>query len=102
MLIKRQGITHILIHHMPSNGALLLRELRKFGLNIPVFASLLSCTEDMVKLAGKASKNYIGAYGFSSWYDDTPGMKRVREITLKYRPGTDKPWRNKFYTGGWV
>ena len=102
MSMKRQGITHILIHHMVANAALLLRELRKFGLKTPVFADLLSCSEDTVKLAGEASKNYISAIGFSSWYDDTPGMKKVREIALRYHPGTDKPWRSKYYTAGWV
>lgn len=100
--IKRKGFTHIFIHHMVSNGALLLRELKKFGLVIPVFADLLSCSDDVVKLAGESSKNYIGTHAFSSWYDESPGMKKVREITLKYCPGTDKPWRNKYYTLGWV
>ncbi|MDY7031396.1 MAG: ABC transporter substrate-binding protein [Thermodesulfobacteriota bacterium] len=100
--IKRKGITHILIHHMVANGALLLRELKKFGMNTPVYADLLSCSDDVVKLAGDSSKNYIGAHAFSSWYDDTPGMKEVREVTLKYNPGTDKPWRSKYYTLGWV
>lgn len=100
--IKRNGITHILVHHAVAGGSLLLRDLRKFGLNTPVFGTLLTCSEDTVRLAGDASKNYIGAHGFSSWYDDAPGMKKVREITLKYRPGTDKPWRSKFYTCGWV
>ena len=102
MSIKRKGITHILVHHSVSGAALLLRELRKFGLKTPVFADLLSCSEDTVKLAGEASKNYIGAHGVSSWYDDLPGMKNVREVTLKYNPGTDKPWRSKYYTAGWI
>jgi branched-chain amino acid transport system substrate-binding protein len=102
MSLKRKGITHILLHHSGDNAALLLRELKKFGLKTPVFADLLSCSEDTVKLAGKASENYIGAHGVSSWYDDTPGMKKVREITLKYRPDTDKPWRSKYYTVGWI
>ncbi|MDY7031135.1 MAG: ABC transporter substrate-binding protein [Thermodesulfobacteriota bacterium] len=102
MSMKREGITHIFVHYPPTVAALLLRELRKFGIKIPVFGSLMSCSEDTVKLGGKASKNYIGAMGMSSWYDDTPGMEKVREITLKYHPGTDKPWRSKFYTGGWV
>ena len=100
--MKRKGITHILVHHSAPGAVVLLRELKKFGLDIPVFASLLSCAEDTVKLAGDASKNYIGAHGFSSWYDDNPGMKKVRDITLKYRPGTDIPWRTKMYTGSWV
>ena len=102
MSIKRKGITHVLIHHMVANTALFLRELRKFRMKIPVFADLLSCSEDTIKLAGEASKNFISAIGFSSWYDDTPGMKIVREIALKYHPGTDKPWRSKYYTAGWI
>ena len=102
MSIKRQKITHILIHHMVANVGLFLRELKKFGLNTPVYADLLSCSEDTIKLAGEASKNYISAIGFSSWYDETPGMQKLRKITLKYHPGTDKPWRSKYYTAGWV
>ncbi|MDY7034189.1 MAG: ABC transporter substrate-binding protein [Thermodesulfobacteriota bacterium] len=102
MSIKRKGITHILIHHMVANGALLLRELRKFGMSIPVYADLLSCSDDVVKLAGDSAKDYIGTHAFSSWYDDTPGMQELREITLKYHPGTEKPWRSKYYTFGWV
>jgi len=100
--IKQKGITHILIHHSAPGAAVLLRELKKFGLDIPMFASCLSCSEDTVKLAGDASKKYIGAHGYSSWYDDNPGMKKVRDITLKYCPGTEIPWRTKMYTGSWV
>ncbi|MDY6969548.1 MAG: ABC transporter substrate-binding protein [Spirochaetota bacterium] len=102
MTMKRKGVTHILLHHSVSAGALLLRELRKFGLKTPVFASLLSCSEDTVKLAGESSKSYIGSHAMSSWYDDTPGMKKLRKITLKLQPGTEKPWRSKYYTAGWL
>ena len=102
LTIKRKKITHILMHHSVSGASLLLRELKKFGLNTPVFADVLSCSEDTVKLAGSASKNYTGAHGFSSWYDDNPAMKKVREVTLKYHPGTETPWRSKYYTVGWL
>ncbi|MDY7032321.1 MAG: ABC transporter substrate-binding protein, partial [Thermodesulfobacteriota bacterium] len=100
--MKRKGITHILVHHPAPGAAVLLRELKKFGLDIPVFADLLSCSEDLVKLAGDASKNYVGAHSFSSWYNESPGMKKLRKVTLKYNPGTDKPWRTKNYVGSWV
>lgn len=100
--MKQKGITIVIIHHSAPGAAVLLRELKKFGLNIPVFASLLSCSEDTIKLAGEASENFVGAHGYSSWYDDTPGMKKLREATLKYSPGTEKPWRTKMYTGSWV
>ncbi|MDY6968511.1 MAG: ABC transporter substrate-binding protein [Spirochaetota bacterium] len=100
--MKQKHITHVLVHHSAPGAAVLLRELRKFRMNIPVYSSLLACTEDTVKLAGVAAKRFIGAHGFSSWYDDTPGMKELRKITLKYCPGTEEPWRTKSYTGSWV
>ena len=100
--MKRNGITHVLVHHSAPGAAVLLRELKKFGLSLPVLSDLLSCTEDTVKLAGAASKDFTGTHGFSSWYDDTPGMKSVRETTLKFNPGSDKPWRTKSYMGSWV
>ena len=100
--LRRKRVTHIIVHHSVSGAALLLRELRKFGLNLPVFTDLLACSEDTVKLAGESSKNFIGAIGFSSWYDDTPAMKKIREITLEYEPGTEKPYRSKYYTAAWL
>ena len=38
----------------------------------------------------------------SSWYDEGPGIEKMRQITLKYEPGTEKPFRGKTYTYGWV
>ncbi|MDY7030882.1 MAG: ABC transporter substrate-binding protein [Thermodesulfobacteriota bacterium] len=100
--MKRKGITHIIVHHSGRGTAVLLRELMKFGLNVPVFGDMITCKEDMVRLSGNASKNYSGVSAFSSWYDDNPGMKKVREITLRYRPGTETPWRGKDYCIGWL
>ena len=51
--------------------------------------------------AKKGAEGYIAAHTLSSWYDDTPGMAELRKITLKYKPGTEKPYRSKFYTQGW-
>ena len=102
MSMKRSGVTHVIIHHTSQGAILLLREQRKFGLNIPIFGTSPTCAEETVRIAGKASKNYIGAHLYSSWYDETPGMANLRKITIGYHPGTEKPPRSKQYTGGWV
>jgi branched-chain amino acid transport system substrate-binding protein len=102
MSIKKNKPTHILIHHGAPGTVALLRDLRKFGLNTPVYGNILSCTEDIVRMGGSASKNYIGAHPFSSWYDDGKGVEEMRRITLKYKPGTEMPYRNKLYTAGWI
>lgn len=43
-----------------------------------------------------------GVNGFDSWYDDSLEMANLREITLRYHPGSEKPYRLKLYTQGWV
>ena len=100
--MKRFKMNYVLVHHAIPVTAVVLRDLKKFGLNIPVFGTFPNCTEDTIRIAGKASLNYSGAHSFSSWYDESPGMKEVRKITLNYHPGTEKPYRSKNYAVGWV
>ncbi|MBI4621398.1 MAG: ABC transporter substrate-binding protein [Desulfobacterales bacterium] len=102
MSIKRNNPTHILIHHGSPGTVALLRDLRKFGLNTPVYGDMITCTEDTVRMGGSASKNYIGAHPVSSWYDDGKDVEEMRRITLKYKPGTEMPYRNKIHTLGWI
>ena len=100
--IKRKKPTQIIIHHGSPGAVALLRDMRKFGLDIPVFGTMISCMEDTVRMGGNSAKNYIGAHVVGSWYEDFPGLQKMREITLKYKPGTEKPYRSKLYTLGWL
>ena len=102
MSIRRNKSNFVVIHHASSATAALLRDLKKLGINIPVFGDAINCTEDMVRMAGSAAKNYIGAHLASSWYEDFEGVDRLRKITLKYNPGTEKPCRTKIYTVAWL
>ena len=102
MSIKRKKPTHILIHHGAPGTALLLRDLQKFGMNTPVYGTTIALTEDTVRMAGSASRNCIGSLPFSPWYGDMEGPRKMREIILKYKPGTEKPYRSMVYTAGWV
>ncbi|KAF0117295.1 MAG: branched-chain amino acid transport system substrate-binding protein [bacterium] len=56
----------------------------------------------MIGLAGSAAKDFFGVHPYSSWYDDNPGTAEMRKITLGYHPGTEKPYRSKNYSAGWV
>ncbi|MDY7033703.1 MAG: ABC transporter substrate-binding protein [Thermodesulfobacteriota bacterium] len=102
MSIKRRKPTHIVMHHASVGTVALMRDLKKFGVNVPVYGTMPTCTEDTVRMGGDASKNYVGVHGFSSWYDDFQGVKDMRKITLKYKPGTEQPVRSKLYTAGWI
>lgn len=102
MSIKRKKPTHIVIHHGAPGTIALLRDMKKFNLGIPVYGTLITCIEDTVRMAGNSSKNYIGAQIVSSWHEDYPGINKMREVTLKYHPGTETANRTKMYTLGWL
>ena len=100
--MKRAGVTHILIHHVAPGAAAVLKDMKKFDLDVPMFGTSATCTEDVIRIAGDASRNYFGASPYSSWYEKSPGMAKVRKISLKYNPGAEKSYSIKSYSMGWV
>ncbi|MDY6969361.1 MAG: ABC transporter substrate-binding protein [Spirochaetota bacterium] len=103
MNLKRAKVDYIIIcGSLPQPTIVLLRELKKFGLKSPLFGSWATCNEDVITMSGDASKLFYAVSAMSSWYDDGPAVERMRKITLRYAPGTEKPYRGKTYTYGWV
>lgn len=100
--LKRAKVTHVIFHHATSGAVLFLKTVEKFGVNLPYFGTTGCTLEDTVKGAGKASKNFLGFCSFSSWYEDTPGTKKMTEISNKYNPNTLNLHGNKFYSIGWL
>ena len=98
--LKRKKVSHVLLFQLVSGATCFMREARKFKLDIPFFGTGWTCSEDTIKISGQAAKNYFGVHAYSSWYDDTPGMARLREITLKINP--KKKDYTKNYTKGWL
>ena len=101
--IKRAKVDYIVMGgSIVQNCNVLLRGLKKYRLSLPVFGSYATCTENLVEVAGKAAKNYSGVNVFASWYENTPGVKLMREITEKHKTGEEKLFRSRLYTMGWV
>ena len=80
----------------------LLKGLKKFGLNIPVFASWGAMLGEEMNNIGDAAKKLYSVHATSPWYDEGPGLEAMRKITLQYHPGTEKPYRGTIYTHGWI
>ena len=80
----------------------LLRDLRKFGLNIPVFASWGAMLGEEMNAIGEVANQFYSVHAHSPWYDKGHGLEEMRKITLKYHPGTEKPYRGTIYTHGWI
>jgi branched-chain amino acid transport system substrate-binding protein len=100
--IKRKKPDFIVLHLLVDNSIVMMRSAMKTGVkDIPFLGTQYTCTEDTVKVAGKAASNYTGIAIYSSWYDKGSAMEEMRKMTLKYDPGTEKPYRPKAYTQGW-
>ncbi|MDY6967086.1 MAG: ABC transporter substrate-binding protein [Spirochaetota bacterium] len=103
MSLKRSNANYILLcGSIPQPTVVLLRELNKYGMKIPVFGSWATCAEEVLAMAGKNAKRFYAVNHMMSWYDDCSGAAEMRKVTLKYYPGTEKPYRGKIYTHGWV
>ena len=102
MSMRRHKVNNIMLcGFLPQPAGVLLRELKKFGMSIPVFGNAAAASEEVIHMAGAAAKKYYAITVFASWYDEGEGVALMREITLKYAPGTEKPYRGKLYTYGW-
>lgn len=100
--IKRRNPDFIVMHLLVDNSIVIMKSAMQMGITgIPFLGTQYTCTEDTVKVAGKAASNYTGIAIYSSWYDKGSAMEEMRKVTLKYNPGTEKPYRPKAYTQGW-
>lgn len=100
--LKMNRADYVILHHTVAPVVCVLRDAAKLGYSPTFIAGLYGWSEDVVKMGGKAVTNALGIHAFASWYDDCPGMVKLRRIVLKLHPGTEEPMRSKNYTQGWV
>ncbi|MFH2012969.1 MAG: ABC transporter substrate-binding protein [Pseudomonadota bacterium] len=102
MNMKRAKVDYIIIYGSPSQSAMtLLREMKKFALDVPVFGVWATADEGVIRI-GAAAKPFYAVSSVASWYDEGPGVKEMREVVLKYEPGSEKPYRGKTFVAGWL
>ena len=103
MTMKRYQVNNIVLcGFLAQPAVVLLRELKKFKMDVFVFGNAAAASEEVIDMTGSAAEKYYAASPFASWYDEGEGVAFMRKVTLKYAPGTEKPYRGKFYTLGWV
>ncbi|MDY7034097.1 MAG: ABC transporter substrate-binding protein [Thermodesulfobacteriota bacterium] len=97
--LKRAKPDYIIIYGHVAGAVSFLRDAKKLSLSAVSFITQYGCVEDTVKIAGDAAGNMMGANGFGSWHDNSPGMNKIRKVTLKYYPGSGS--RNRNFMQGW-
>ncbi|MDY7031590.1 MAG: ABC transporter substrate-binding protein [Thermodesulfobacteriota bacterium] len=100
--MKRAGVTHAILGHVAPGVVAMLKDMKKFGLKIPSFGLSAGCTEDVIRIGGTVTDGFVAPSEYSSWYEESPGMAKMRKISTKYNPDADKSYRIKSYSLGWV
>ena len=100
--LRRQKINYIILHLTVANSVAFLRDAKKYGIKAKFYGTKYTCTETTVQMAGKAAKEFYAINSFASWYDDEPGVKEMRKVSLKYYPDLNKKIPPKIWTQGWA
>ena len=100
--LKRVKPEYVLIQHFPQTAVAIFRAAKRFGLSTRFCGTFYITDDHVVKGAGKSAKGYLGTQSFDSWYADTPGMRMLRETTLRYNPATENRQRIKQHIQGWA
>ncbi|MDY7030996.1 MAG: ABC transporter substrate-binding protein [Thermodesulfobacteriota bacterium] len=100
MKMKMKKPDFVVLNIMVPNLFGLMRAAKKMGLAAWFVGEHYLTSAGLVEKMGDVGSQYIGGGICSPWYHDSSGMDRLRSITLKYRPGTEKPFRNSCYTQG--
>ncbi|MDY6968192.1 MAG: ABC transporter substrate-binding protein [Spirochaetota bacterium] len=99
--LKRAKIDYVIVQHIAVTAAGLIRDAKKFGYKPIFLGTQWVCSQDLIKLAGNAIKNTYVSNIYGQWHEDTPGIKKAREVTLKYLKKLDMMKDSGFFQG-WV
>ena len=100
MGFKRSKVDFVISHHNMTSTLVFLKTAKKFAYNPTTFGTFYSVTEELLKATGSGAKKYYGVHSYNAWYDNSPGMKDLKEIAEQYHPG--KGQRNRDYINGWT
>ena len=100
--LKKYKPDFTILHTGIASTVAIFRDAKKLKLPGAFIATYWAVNEEILNMAGKAAREYIGVHSFNAWYEDTPGMAELRKMTLKYHPGTEKPYRPRGYTQAWI
>jgi branched-chain amino acid transport system substrate-binding protein len=88
--LKKDNVDYVVTCNLVPPIITFLKTAEKYDYWPTTFGISWSCDDMVVKACKTASKNYIGVNFVGGWEDDTPGMKRVRDLAKKNDRDPDK------------
>ena len=81
--LKKDNVQYVVTCNLVPPIITFLKTAEKYDYWPMTFGINWSCDDVVVKACKAAAKNYFGVNFAGGWEDDTPGMKRVRELAKK-------------------
>ncbi len=81
--LKKDNVDFVVTCNLTPPTITFLKAAEKYDYWPTTFGINWSCDDMVVKACQTAAKNYIGVNCVGGWEDETPGMKRVRELAKK-------------------
>ena len=97
--LKKENPDYILLNSYISNTASVLKAAKNFKFERPFTVTQYGAADTTIELAKGAAAGLMGINCFGSYKDDSPGMKKAREIKEKYDPGSGH--QTSDYVQGW-
>ena len=83
LALKKENVDYVVTCNLVPPIITYLKTAEKYDYWPTTFGINWSCDDTVVRACQSAAKNYIGVGFVGGWEDDTPGMKRVRELAKK-------------------
>lgn len=100
LTLKMAGCDYILLHTTTGNGTAFVRSATKIGYNPMYLGTKYAGAEDLVRLTGDGSKNFHIVNSFSRWYENVPGVIKMKEVNAKYNPKKNE--QPGWFVQGWT
>lgn len=100
MSLKRFEPDVVFIHGVVIDTASILRAAYRLGFHVPVIVNQYGCSEEVLAIAGKAARELIAVNCFGTWDDESPGVNKLRKISLQYSPKVRR--RSPYFFQGWI
>ncbi|MDY7032068.1 MAG: ABC transporter substrate-binding protein [Thermodesulfobacteriota bacterium] len=98
--VKQSKPDIIYLFGFPAQAGLIVKTARIHRLSTPIIVFQFGCTDETIKLAGKAATEFMGINCFGVWDDDSPGVKELRKVSLAYDPNVH--YRDSNFFAGWL
>ena len=100
MSLKRFKPDVVFIHGVVIDTASIVRAAYRLGLNVPIIVNQYGCSDEVLAIAGKAAMDLMAINCFGTWDDESPGVNKLRRVSLKYSPKIHR--RSPYFFQGWI